>query len=56
MELYTYLRQMADSWGLLYMMLVFIGVVIFAFRPGSKEFYETHARIPLDEELKDHDK
>ena len=52
MELYTYLRQFADSWGLLYMMAVFLVVVIYTFRPGSKKFYEEQAQIPLQEESK----
>ena len=50
METYQAMREFADSWGLLYMMLVFIGVVIFAFRPGSREYYKQVAQIPLDEE------
>ena len=53
METYTLMRQFADSWGLLYMMLVFIAVVIYAFRPGSKKYYPEQAQIPLKEE---HDK
>ena len=36
METYTALRHFADSWGLLGMVLFFIGAVIFAFRPGSR--------------------
>ncbi len=47
---YNTLRHMADSWGLLYMFLIFIGVVLFAFRPGSKKVYEDVANIPLKED------
>ncbi len=47
---YNTLRHMADSWGLLYLFLVFIGVVLFAFRPGSKKVYEDVANIPLKED------
>ncbi|GJM02955.1 MAG: cbb3-type cytochrome C oxidase subunit 3 [Rhodomicrobium sp.] len=56
MDLYTELRQFADSWGLLYMMLIFIVVLFFVFRPGSKSYYEHQARIPLDEETSPDDK
>ncbi len=50
METYTWLRQFADSWALLFMALFFIGVVIFAFRPGSREQAEEAARIPLKDD------
>lgn len=56
MDLYTQLRQFADSWGLLYMMLVFLAVVFFVFRPGSKKFYEKQSRIPLEEETSPDDR
>ena len=36
MELYTFLRAFADSWMLLLMTALFVGVVIYAFRPGSR--------------------
>ena len=35
METYSILRQFADSWGLLAMMIFFVGVVLYTFRPGS---------------------
>ncbi|TYR34055.1 cbb3-type cytochrome c oxidase subunit 3 [Mesorhizobium microcysteis] len=50
METYTALRQFADSWALLAMTLFFIGVVIFAFRPGSRKQADNAARIPLEDE------
>ncbi|THD83478.1 cbb3-type cytochrome c oxidase subunit 3 [Aliigemmobacter aestuarii] len=37
METYSFLRQFADSWMLLFMMILFLGVVGFAFRPGSRK-------------------
>lgn len=37
METYSFLRQFADSWMLLFMMVLFLGVVAFAFRPGSRK-------------------
>ena len=50
METYTLLRQFADSWALLAMTLFFIGVVVFAFRPGSRELADDAARIPLKDD------
>ncbi len=47
---YETLRQVADSWGLLYLFVIFVGVVIFVFRPGSKKHYEDVANIPLRED------
>ena len=35
METYTFLRQLADSWALLALTLIFLGVVLWALRPGS---------------------
>lgn len=40
METYTWLRSFADSWHLLFMTLTFIGIVIWAFRPGSKRTHD----------------
>ena len=47
METYSTLRQIADSWGLLLLFVIFIGIVLYAFRPGSKAKYEDVAKIPL---------
>jgi len=37
METYSFLRQLADSWGLLVMFVLFLGVVAWVFRPGSRK-------------------
>jgi cytochrome c oxidase cbb3-type subunit 4 len=42
---YDALRHFADSWGLLFMALVFVGVVAWALRPGAS--YRDHAAIPF---------
>ncbi len=47
---YSLLRQFADSWGLLYLFLLFVGVIAFTFRPGSKERAEEIAQIPFEED------
>lgn len=41
------MRHFADSWGLVAMVVFFIGAVAFAFRPGSKRYYDDAAQIPL---------
>ncbi len=35
METYTFLRHLADSWFLLAMTLLFLAVIVWAFRPGA---------------------
>lgn len=47
---YQALRTFADSWGLLYMFIVFVGVVLWTFRPGSKRTSQDAANIPFKEE------
>jgi len=46
---YDMLRHFADSWGLLYMMAIFLTVVFFLLRPGAKLRAAAAARIPLDD-------
>jgi len=43
METYSFLRQFADSWMLLAMTLVFVGIIVWAFRPGSRKTHEVAA-------------
>ncbi len=50
METYTALRAFADSWMLAAMTLFFIGVVFFAFRPGSRKIADEAAQIPLKDD------
>lgn len=49
METYTAMRHFADSWGLLAMVLFFVGAIAFAFRPGSRAAADAAARIPLED-------
>lgn len=36
MDTYSFLRTLADSWALLLLTLIFVGVIVFAFRPGAR--------------------
>jgi cytochrome c oxidase cbb3-type subunit 4 len=44
---YDSLRHFADSWGLLYLLVLFLGVLVFLFRPGAKQQAIDAAQIPL---------
>ena len=47
METYTLLREFADSWMLLLLFTVFVGIFFWAFRPGSNEVHRDTANIPF---------
>ena len=47
MELYTFLRELADSWALLVMTLFFLGMILWLFRPGAAALQAEAASIPL---------
>ena len=48
---YDMMRHFADSWGLLYMMAIFLAVVFFVVKPGAKgNALVEAARIPLDDD------
>ncbi|MBP1882248.1 cytochrome c oxidase cbb3-type subunit 4 [Ensifer mexicanus] len=53
METYTFMRHFADSWGLVAMMVFFLGVVAFVFRPGAKNAADRAASIPFDHDVID---
>ena len=44
---YHILREFADSWAMLLIFALFIGVVVWAFRPGSRKTHEDTANIPF---------
>lgn len=50
METYTAMRTFADSWGLLAMVVIFCGVILFTLRPGGKQAADRAAQIPLKED------
>ena len=43
MDTYSFLRGFADSWMLLLMTALFLGVVVYAFRPGSRKVQDEAA-------------
>ena len=43
METYSFLRELADSWGLLAMTALFLGVCLWVFRPGSRSMHDDAA-------------
>ncbi|MDA7427371.1 cbb3-type cytochrome c oxidase subunit 3 [Primorskyibacter aestuariivivens] len=47
METYSFLRELADSWGLLVLFAFFVGMVAWVFRPGSWAEHRDCANIPL---------
>ncbi|MCK8483628.1 cbb3-type cytochrome c oxidase subunit 3 [Aliiroseovarius sp. S2029] len=52
MDTYSLLREIADSWVLLAMFVFFLGVVAWAFRPGSRKVHDDTANIPFRHEDK----
>lgn len=52
MDLYSLLREFADSWVLLSLVLFFIGAVVWAFRPGSRGLHEDAANVPFRNETR----
>ncbi|WOE75336.1 cbb3-type cytochrome c oxidase subunit 3 [Alterisphingorhabdus coralli] len=47
---YEALRQFADSWGLLFMTLLWIGFALWLFRPGGAQRSEEAANMIFAEE------
>lgn len=47
---YDTLREFADSWALLALVVFFLGVIVFVFRKGSKATYEDCAKIPFKDD------
>jgi len=47
MDTYTLTRAFADSWGLLALVLFFLGVIVWVFRPGGSAQHRDCAEIPF---------
>ena len=47
MDTYSFLRELADSWALLILTLIFLGVIGWAFRPGARALHDDAAAVPF---------
>lgn len=47
MDTYSLMREFADSWMLLFLTLFFIGVIVWALRPGSAPVHRDSSNIPF---------
>ena len=50
MDTYSLLREFADSWALLALFTFFLGVIVWAFRPGSRKTHDEAGNIPFQNE------
>ncbi len=55
MDTYGFLRQLADSWGVIGMLAAFGVVVIWVFRPGSSDVHAESANMIFRNEDKPKD-
>lgn len=46
-DTYTILQVIARSWGAMFMLLVFLGIIAYAFRPGARKVHKDVADIPF---------
>lgn len=47
---YEAFRHFADSWGLLGLVIFFVGAIAFALRPGARDTHEALRHLPLRDE------
>ncbi len=47
---YESVSVFAQTWGLVYLVVLFAGVLVYALRPGAKKKFDEAARIPLMED------
>ena len=52
MDTYGLLREFADSWALVALTLVFIGAVVWAWRPGSERLHDDAAKSIFRNDVK----
>ena len=53
MDTYSFLRELADSWALLILTLIFLGVIGWAFRPGARALHNDAAAVPFRNDAPD---
>lgn len=49
-ETYKQLAEFAQTWGLVYFVLIFLAVVAYAFWPSNKKKFDDASKIPLRED------
>ena len=47
---YELLRHMADSWGLVAMSAVFLGLCLWPFRPGARDYHDSAAQMIFEDD------
>ncbi len=47
---YVSVSYFAQTWGLVYLVVLFAAVLVYALRPGNRKKFEDAARIPLEED------
>jgi cytochrome c oxidase cbb3-type subunit 4 len=45
---YEAARDFADTWGLVFLVVIFLVIIFYIFRRGATERYKRAARIPMD--------
>lgn len=50
METYQSFASFAQTWGLVYFVVIFLGVVVYALRPRNRAQFNDAANIPLRED------
>ena len=46
-DTYTIMRIFAGSWGLMFLLVAFLAVIVFTLRPGSRKVHRDTANIPF---------
>jgi cytochrome c oxidase cbb3-type subunit 4 len=49
-QTYKAVAEFAQTWGLLYFVAMFVGVLVYALWPSRKSQFDAAARIPLRED------
>jgi cytochrome c oxidase cbb3-type subunit 4 len=50
MSTYETLANFAQTWGLLYFVLIFAGVLVYALWPSNKDKFDDASHVPLRED------
>lgn len=51
---YQTVSAFAQSWGLVYLFVLFLGVLVYALWPGNRDKFRHAANIPFQEEDNNH--